>query len=243
VAELDIATVFGDVRSQIFLETNDPRNREFVLTLKAKVIGGVMVLPTEALYMRNRVGRPPLARHLLRKVPGEDGDLAIGDVELSADWLQVSLLELEDAREAGGGLPEAFPGDWIVEVAVRSLPVYGRSEEFLRMTTGLTREPEVLIPIVLELKTPVNLSTERVSLSPGRSSETIFFSLREGADPATLRVDSEHEGLVLELEPAGGRFFKFRVTGAPTHEGAEAAVRFRLGRETLQQPVEWHGSP
>jgi hypothetical protein len=58
-----------------------------------------------------------------------------------------------------------------------------------------------------------------------------------------LRVDSEHEGLVLELEAAGGRFFKLRVTRAPTLEGAEAAVRFRLGRETLQLPVEWHGSP
>ena len=40
-----------------------------------------------------------------------------------------------------------------------------------------------------------------------------------------------------------GRFFKLRVTGAPTLEGSPAAVRFRLGLETLQLPVEWHGSP
>jgi len=150
---------------------------------------------------------------------------------------------VEDARPEGGGLPEAFPGDWIVEVAVRSLPVYGRSEEFLRIATGLPREPEVLVPIVLELTTPVNLSAEMVSLSPGRSSETIFLSIRDGADPSLLRVDSEHDGLALELEPAGGRFFKLRVTGAPTLEGSPATVRFRLGLESVDLPVEWHASP
>lgn len=238
-ATLDLGTVRGALLSQIHVKTDDPARPEVTLTLRAEVIGSVLILPVDDVYMHNRVGRLPVARRLLRRTPDETRVLEIRDLEASADWLEVAVEEVEAPRPAGGGLPEALPGDWLLTVAVAGEPTYGRREENVRFTTGLAREPEVQLPVLLELLPPVNLSAERVVLSAAAPRKTIHLSVREGADPSQLRATAEPAGLKVELEPADGRFFKLHVAGSDGLEGKTAAVVFHLGLETLHLPVEW----
>ncbi len=238
-ATLDLSTVRGALLSQIHVKTDDPTRPELTLTLRAEVVGSVLILPVEDVYMRNRVGRLPVAKRLLRRTADEVREFEIRDLEASADWLEVAVEQIEAPRPEGGGLPEALPGDWLLTVAVVGEPPYGNREESVYFTTGLAREPEVRLPILLELLPPVNLSVERLVLSPALPRETIHLSVREGADPSELRAVAEPAALKVELEPAAGRFFKVHVAGSEKLGGVRAAIVFHVGLETLHFPVEW----
>jgi len=239
---LDTKIVLGSLWSQIHVETNDPERAKLLLDVRARVIGAVRVLPVGDVFLYNRVGRLPWTSRLLSKHPDEEGELEVADIKPSADWLVVRATKLEAPREAGGGLPEASAGDWILEVGVKGEVAYGRSEQSVEFSTGLSREPVASVPVVLDLRPPVNLSMSEIVLSSGKPRETIVLSVREGADPSALRAEAESDGLQLELEPAGVRFFKVHVTGSDALGDSGGAILFHVGLETLRLPVRWDGS-
>jgi hypothetical protein len=241
-AVLDTKTVLGSMWNQIHVETNDPERPKLSLNLRARVFGAVRILPVDDVFLYNRVGRLPWTSRLLSKQPDEEGELEVADIEPSADWLKVRATKLEAPREAGGGLPEAAAGDWILEVGVIGEPGYGRTEQSIRFSTGLSREPVASVSVVLDLRPPVNLSMSEVVLSSRKPRETIVLSVREGADPSALRAEAEPEGLQVVLEPAGVRFFKLHVTGDDTLGDAGGSILFHVGLETLRLPVRWDGS-
>jgi hypothetical protein len=239
---LDTKIVLGSLWSQIHVETNDPERAKLLLDVRARVFGAVRVLPVGDVFLYNRVGHLPWTSRLLSKHPDEEGELEVSEIEPSVDWLVARATKLEAPREAGGGLPEASAGDWILEVGVTGELDYGRSEQSIRFSTGLPREPVASVPVVLDLRPPVNLSTSEVVLSPRKPQETVVLSVREGADPSTLRVESDSEELRLVLEPAGVRFFKLHVTGSDALGDAGGTILFHVALETLRLPVRWDGS-
>lgn len=237
--DIDIATLRGSVWSQIHVETNDPERAELLLGVKARVVGAVLVLPAEDVFLYNRVGHLAAARVLLHKNADEPGELEIEGLRPSVAWLAVSAERLDAARGAGDGLPEAEPGDWVLEIAIQGEPAYGRREEAVRFATGLSQEPEVVIPVVLDLRPPVILATSELSLTPQAPTETVVLAVREGIHPSLLRAEAEPEALEFELESAGGRYFKLHVTGSDALAGQTAAIVFHVGLETMRLPVEW----
>jgi hypothetical protein len=77
-------------------------------------------------------------------------------------------------------------------------------------------------------------------LSPrgGRVERTFALSVREGLDPGLLRAEAEPQGLDVDLQPAGDRFYRAVVRWEGTHT-PEAKIIFTLGDERIEMPVEW----
>ena len=239
-ASLDITTVRGTVWYQIHVYSNDPQRPEILLDIRARVVGGVRVLPGEDVFLHNRIGRLPSARVLVRKEGTEEAELDISGIEPSVDWLRASAERVEEKRPEGGGLPEAEAGDWVLAVHVAGPPPYGnRVEESVAFETGLPSEPFVRIPVLAQLEPPVSLSRETISLTSRRPRQTIVVTMRSGADPDWLRVESRPDSLATELEELDGRHFKLHVRGEPGLESAEPEVLLHVGQETIRIPVEW----
>lgn len=243
-AEVDIATVRGPVWNQIHVLTNDPDQPKLVLDLRTRVVGGVLVLPQDDVFLHGRAGRLPSGRLVLRKKEGEEGELQVEDIRSSRDWIVARARPVHEAKPAGGGLPETFAGDWVLELAVVGEPEYGRHEESVWFDTGLPAEPQVMVPVVLDLRPPVNVSMRRVELSAAKPRETLVLSVREGADPSWLRVEAVPPELKIDLEELGGRYFKLHISGTPTPgREADAAVLLHVGEETMRVPVTWLDAP
>jgi hypothetical protein len=236
---MDISDVRGRMNGRIVVVTNDPASPRLSLTLVVEVVGGVNVLPDDQIHLVNRPGQIATGRRVIRKDPSSVGDLVVSSIAPSVAWLQASARELTEPRPAGDGLPEILPGDWLFEVAVTGEPAYGAQRASIRFATGLSREPLTAVAVTTDLRSPVNLSKSSVVLSAEAPSDTIVVSVREGADPAALRVEARPPALQVELEPVAGRFFRVEVAGSDALSGQPAAIIFRLGAEQLRLPVEW----
>jgi len=239
-ATLHTDRLSGNVGRGITVETNDPATPRFALTIRADIVGSVLLLPQERLGFNNVSQRQNQTSVLVRRDPTETGELVVGDLKPSADWFSAKATRLEEARPATDGLPAGEPGDWLVEVTLTGTHSYGVKQGTLSFATGLPRQAEVTLPVVSSLQPPVQLSPERIQLSPDEagqgSTATVLFSVRAGLDPAELSVETEPQTLKVEVEPAGRRFFKARVSwnGAKFDGGS---VVFRLGQERYRVPV------
>ncbi len=240
---LDSAELQGPVTKGVVVHTNDPLRSTVVLTLRAIVLPGIELLPQPVIFMRTRAGEPEVGRLLVRQAATTDGTLAIHDLRASSDALVLSADRLEGPRPRGGGLPEGRPGDWIIEVRFREgLAVPRTLRESVRFRTGLPVHPEVRVEVESTREAPVHLSTSRLVLASdgqGAGRGLLFASVRPGLDPARLRVEAPSP-FGVEVERTTERMFKISVrsrSGAPVR----GSVRFSLGDDTLELPVEWQG--
>jgi hypothetical protein len=237
-ATIDTHKLRGEVGRGFTVYTNDPASPRMFLTIKARILASVRLFPGEQARLDNRRPNLDTSRILVRKELTESGALKISDLRSSADWLIVSARRLE-GKEALQGLPEPWYGDWLIELGVTDQPRYGHSNQTIRFTTGLTREPEVEIPVMVNLSPPVNVSVESLELQAAGGvphTETLLISVRRGLDPSLLAVEAEPSLIGVELEPAGGRRFKLHVTWSGGEE-REGSIRFRLGSESYRLPV------
>lgn len=236
----------GKVGKSITVYSNDPQTPTLRLSVRAVVIGSVIVLPREYIS----IGGPPMRRGsskvLVRQDPMESGELRISDLKTSLPWLTVEAQKLEEKRPPSDGLPLGQPGDYLLEVKLgepTESPT-GRTRAQLTFKTGLKRQPEVTIPITVDLRPPVNLSTQRLLLAPPAEGEvaegTVLVTVRPGLDPNKLQAEARPGALKVELEPAGPRRFKAHVfwDGAALAEGA---ITFMVGGERLKLPVQSTG--
>jgi hypothetical protein len=242
-ATLKTSKLRGKVGKGISVYSNDPTKPSIRIAIRAVVLGSVVVLPREHLVIGGPPGRSGGSRVLVRRDPMETGKLQVAELETSQPWLSAKARKLEEPTPPGEGLPKGEIGDWLVEVDVedRSQVVSGRSRAELRFKTGLKRQPEVSIPITVDLRPPVNLSVPRLVFLPPAEGEvasrTVVATVRRGLDANTLEVETGHPALKAELEPVGPRRFNvhFSWTG---EELGDAAVLFRVGPESHQLPVK-----
>ena len=239
-ASLHTGTLRGKVSRGITVHTNDSTQPKLRLVIRAEIITAVILAPHESMTFTNADPRHNRTRLLARRAPTESGELQISDLNVSASWLSAEATRIEEERPAGEGLPAARPGDWLLEIHVTGPLQYERRREELKFKTGLERQPEMTIPVVLALRPPVNLSVEKLELLPpaeGKpSSATLLVSVRRGLSVSDLQVVAEPEVLSVRLEPTGGRFYKAHVSWKDG-ELTEGAVVFRIGEEQLRVPV------
>lgn len=242
-ATIDTKTLRGAVERQITVNSNDPQSRQAFLVLRAEVLGSISVLPSEnvSLDVEGRASR------LIRQDPTESGTLQISDLEVSVPWLKVTSRRLEKVRlPTTDGLPLGQPGDWLLEFALQGQPPPGRSQQWVQFSTALTREPVAQLNVHVFFQPAVNLPLPSVSLQatePGQGvEESMFFSVRRGLDPATLRVEAHPAALSARIEPGGVGRFKLTIQwdGTPVPAGE---IVLRAGDEILKLPVNCHQAP
>jgi hypothetical protein len=237
----------GKVGKGITVYSNDPETPTLRLSLRAVVLGSVVVLPREYIM----IGGPSMSRGqskvLVRQDPLETGTLEIKELRTSVPWLKAEATRLEQDRPPLDGLPLGRTGDYLVEVEVDGEPETrgGRARAELTFKTGLKRQPQVAIPITVDLRPPVSLSTEKLILTPPATGEitesTVLVTVRPGLDPNRLQAEAAPESLKVELKPAGPRRFKAHVSwdGGKLEQGE---ITFRVGTEKYKLPVQGVGA-
>jgi len=240
-ATLDTKKLRGSVGRGITVYTDDPGLPKVFLTLSATVVGGVQVLPQPVMTVVSAGGRGRNAPMVLvRREASENGVVEISDIKPSVPWLVATVELLEEPRPGGDGVPPAMPGDWLVGVTLGPSAPYGRFRESLQVKTGLERQPELTIPVIVTRQAPVRLSAERVVFpresDPSEQPQTVLLSVRRDLDPTNLTVETDSDLLMVVLEPSGQRGYKVRVRWEGD-ERPHGAITFRLGNESYELPV------
>lgn len=231
----------GSVGRGITVYTDDPNVSRTLLTVRATIRTSVIVLPHETVMFGNDLpATRSRSRVIVRKDPMESGDVRISGLETSVPWLKATATRLEEPRPAGGGLPAAVPGDWLIQLAVDAPEEYGQSQQSLRFRTGLERQPEVRLPVIVRLRPPVHVNPMKLELPPATDGEpstaTLLVAVRRGLDAELLEFEAMPPTLGVELEPTGGRYFKAHVSWS---EGdlPDGAIVFKVGSEHYRVPV------
>lgn len=241
-AELDTKKLHGDVGRGITVYTNDPARPKVFLTIRAQVRGGVILIPHDELVLTNRDPAGLKRNFVVRRERSETGTLALDEVMVSAPWLDVTLTPVTKTSPRLANTPAAFAGDWVVTVAVGEAP-YGRHSETLAFDTGLARQPRIEVPINAMILPPVNVSEDRIELSPDEApTRTLLLTVRAGLDPAALEVESRPAALSANLERSGRRGYKLHVAWDST-EPPSGEITLSVGSEKIRLPVSMTGGP
>jgi hypothetical protein len=232
----------GQVGKGISVYSNDPKTPSLRLTVRATVLGSVIVLPREYIGIGSRSTRRGTSKVLIRQDPTESGELEISDLKTSLPWLTAEVRKLTAKSPPADGLPPGLPGDYLLEVKVGEKPETQRTRTRAQVSfkTGLKRQPVVSIPVTVDLRPPVILSEESLVLTPPVDGEVtekiVHVTVRAGLDHNRLKAEAQPKSLKVELKPSGPRRFKAHVywDGGALEQGS---VTFKIGSETLKLPV------
>lgn len=209
-------------------------------------MGSVILLPRASLSIGGR-RRSRTGQLLVRKDPRESGELVISDPSTGKPWLQATARRVEVSEPGGNGFPPAAPGDWIVEVRLDDSSQWGVSREELHFRTGLAREPEVKVPVIVTVISPVSFRPDSLVLpmpSPGQRSEaTILAVVRRDRASEQLRAEVSPEAFHVSLSKTGARHYQavvsWKASGPETVR--DGTVTFLIGEDSLAVPVRVGG--
>lgn len=234
----------GAVAKGITVTTNDPTQGTLQLTVKMTIAGSVNLLPGQVLTVGNMRGKAGPGRLVVRKDETETGVLRVDRIRVSAPWLRVAARAIGPEGPGGAidGVPDARPGDWILEAEVEGEPPEGERSLTVTFDTGLPREPSVSVPVQVLWRAAIRFSTPAVVLNPSGDPPPLLVSFRPDVSAAAATVSAEPAGLEARLEPANAQAMHVRLrwtgTDAPPPEGrvvvrsgsdaASAIVRFAL---------------
>ncbi|HUC44557.1 MAG TPA: hypothetical protein VMR65_10985 [Candidatus Sulfotelmatobacter sp.] len=244
-ASVNTSHYTGDITKAITVTDNDSSQPTISLTVKAKVVGSVTVLPYPAIALAPRLQRNGApSKLLIRKDPTEQGTMKIGGLKASADWLKAAVRPVTAVEPPAEGLPEAQPGDVVLSVELGDTPPQGYHAETVVFNTGLPREPTVSIPVNVTVRGPIMLQPSDLILQtlptdPHRATGRVFVNVREDLDPSQLTVVSGDKAFVAKMDASTQRAFQMTVdwtdsgTGSPT----ETVLQLRLGDVIATLPV------
>lgn len=214
----------GPIAKAVTVTTDDPVRPVVELQIQANVVGSVNVLPRAGLALPTAPEGDYVAKILLRKDETEKGDLAVTDVVSSVPWLMARARKVRAVEPAAGDLPEALPGDYVLEVSVGDDAPKSQAAHTVTFKTGLPREPEVTVPISVSLLNPLRLQPWRLYLEPASSRDEASASLsavvRPGLGNETLKATISPEPFTVKIEPDGERRYKATVTWKPSADAS-----------------------
>jgi len=234
-AKLNTLTLSGMVGKGISVFTNDPITPNIQVVIKARVVGSAIVKPGYKGFLSNRQVETRSLPFLIRKEPGEFGDLDITEASASVDWIDVEVRKLTERWPAQKGLPSGIPGEWLMVVQLKQDPPYGQGTEEIRFNTGLKLEPVVRLSIATDVRPPVNLNFSELSLVSGEPS-TFLVSLRRDLEPQPVKLTAP-EGLSARAESGGGRFFKVHLEWSGPAPTEPLELGMEVGGETQTVPI------
>jgi hypothetical protein len=238
-ATLRTAGYRGQVIKTIAVTTNDPAHASAMLSLKARIIGSVELLPNPSLSVTSAGPESRPGRVIVRKDATETGTLAVSNLAVSLPWLQVTSRRVEGTEPQIEGLPETRPGDTVVEVVAKAeTPPPGSFSGSVTFKTGLSREPEVMIPVYGFVRAPIVVSPTELTLRPGVEGMMIAV-VRGDVDIEQLTASAEPATIKLSREWTNARTLKIRLTldeaaGPATTTGK---ITIRSGAASATVPV------
>lgn len=245
-ASVNTSHYTGDITKSITVTDNDTSQPTISLTVKAKVVGSVTVMPYPAIALAPRLQRNGGApsKLLIRKDPTEQGTMKIGGLKSSADWLKAELRPVSAVEPPADGLPEAQPGDVVLSVQLGDAPPQGYHAETVTFNTGLAREPTISIPVNVTVRGPIMLQPSDLILQtlptdPHRATGRVFVNVREDLDPTQLTVVSTDKAFVPKMDASTNRSFQMTVdwTDAGAGSPTETVLQLRLGDVSATLPV------
>lgn len=237
-AQLKTENYRGTVEKLITVTTNDPANASLTLRLKATIVGSVEVLPRPGAAFPSGMGWDYSGTLIVRKDPTESGDLQVQELATSVPWLVAKARKVESTIPAAGGMPEARPGDYLLEISVAEDAPRTAGGFQITFKTGLAREPSVTVPVSVVLQTPMRIMPSPLYLPPpdaGKGTQGILSAmLRPGLGKEKLTAEASPASFRVSLEPDGTRKYRALVTWLPAGENppTEGNIVFRVGEES-----------
>lgn len=243
-ATVHTANYKGSIGKTITVTHDDPTQGPITVSLLAKIVGSVEILPYPAVQIgRTKRGFETPAKLLIRKDATETGTLAIKALASSAPWLKVTSRKVEAEEPAADGLPPALPGDIVLGVQAEGAPV-GTSVVNVSFKTGMTREPQVTIPVTVNVQPVVTVQPNDLILNPNTDSAEsasgeVLVAVREDLDPKKVTVVSDVPAFAVRVDPPGERAFRVFVdwSGKGKSVPTSGFIHIRVGKENVDLPV------
>lgn len=246
--------VRGRIEKAVTVTTNDPAKAVVALRVKAEVVGSVEFVPRPGLAFPEGMDWKWTSRIIVRKDRTESGDLNLTEITPNVPWLSATAKKVSEPMPAAEGLPEALPGDYLLEVTVTDQAPRTQGGFTIKMKTGLTREPEVTFPVSVVNQQPMRPVPSALYLQAPKASEnevvaTIEALLRPGIpkDQAVTATVSP-EPFTVAVEPDGPRKYKATVRWKVAKDQRATALRqgavvFHVGEESMTVPVRIDPDP
>jgi hypothetical protein len=243
-ASIHTANYKGPIAKAITVTSDDPTQGTIGISVLAKIVGSVEILPFPALQLgRTRRGFDTPAKLLVRKDATEQGTLVVEGLAASTPWLKVTSRKISADEPAVEGLPAAVPGDVMLSVQATAAPA-GTSVVNVTFKTGLTREPQVSIPVTVTVQPVVTLQPNDLILNPdpnvaSGATGQVLVAVREDVDPKTVKVVSDAPAFVVRADPPGERAFRLIVdwSGKGKSPATSTFLHVRAGTESVDLPV------
>ena len=243
-ASIHTANYHGAITKGITVTSDDPSQGTVMLSVKASIVGSVTVFPYPSLTLSPRVaGFQKPARLLIRKEESENGQLAVTDGTASVPWLKLDARKVTEAEPASEGLPATLPGDYVLSVQAAGAPV-GSSAQSISFKTGLTREPQVSIPVLVMVRPPMVVQPQELILqpvkeSPAAASAEVVASVREDLDPKAVQATAGDKAFTVTIENPGERALRIKVDWARKGKSAatETKIHLEVAGESVDVPV------
>jgi hypothetical protein len=244
-ASVHTASYKGPIGKSVTVNHDDKSQGPIQLNMTANIVGSVEILPYPALQLaRQRRGFTTPALLIVRKDATETGTLKFDRLAASVPWLKVSSRVVKTEEPPVEGLPAAVPGDIVLSVQATTGAPPGSSVEKVTFNTGLTREPEVSVPVTVFVQAAVTLQPNDLILNPTPEAAAaahgeVLASLRDDLDPKSLTVNSESPAFTVKIDPPGALAFRILVdwTGKGKKPATATTVHVHAGKETVDLPV------
>lgn len=238
-ATVHTANYRGQVLKTIAVTTNDPALASAVLTLKAKIVGSVELLPNPAFSVTVAGPESRPGRILVRKDASETGPLEVANLAVSLPWIKATLRKIETAEPAIEGLPEAKAGDVLIELRPEGPPPKtGSFQGSVVFDTGLVREPKVTVPLYAFVRAAISVSPQEAIVHPGAES-IVLVAIRADVDLEKVTATAQPAAFRTSLERANARTIRMKVTVDETAGPAPASgsITIQAGSATATVPV------
>ena len=239
-AKVETKEMRGAVDRGITLTTDDPDQPSVPLWIHLDVAGSVILLPRGNLDIRP--GHPTLgepAKLLVRQDPGEKGELRVTGATIDVPWLRVTTRRVEAPEPAAGELPEARPGDFLVEVAIAGEVPEGTERHTLRFATGLPTEATVEVPVLVFVRPRMQIVPDEVRFGPaepdGFRRAVVQVSVRPDMGEAPPAIEGP-EGLKFTVDPAGANRYQVHLSW-PAQKGPAGTIVIRAGTASKVLPI------
>ncbi len=246
VAGLDTSDFNGAISKTVTVLSNDPKNPQLVLTMKAKVITHIVAKPGRARFVYVQTLEPGTITQTLW-APDFADDFRVLEVRSPYPFLKPTIREApENERD-----PDGVGRQWKVDLTIQPDAEVGPLREFLVIVTNHPKQKEVRIPISgfvrpLMHGTPEELAFGDMEFWESQPLETEVILVNFGDEPIEVtEVETDRKGITAEaLATELGRRFKIVVKVLPEVGKGEIRGVLKVRTSSSKKPVyeiPYHG--
>lgn len=239
VAALDTSDFDGAISKTVTVVSNDPKNPQLVLTIKAKIVTHVMAKPGRARFVYVQTLEPGTITQTLW-APDFQEEFRVVDVRSPYPFLKSAIREAaENERD-----PDGVGRQWKVDLTIQPNADVGPLREYLVILTNHPQQKEVRIPISgfvrpLMHATPEELDLGELTLSGSEPFETELVLVNFGNETIDVTsIESDRKGISAEARATElGRRFRILVRVTPEIGKGDVKGVLKVRTTSPKKPV------